>query len=277
MKRTLCAAFLVANSFAAQTHAAGTDSTIIGTFDSYAVDSAAARSIYSALTFSNPASSTTLESTDGSMTFSANLANEPGLSFSAMAGLLVPLEKLWGIHDLRAATSISFRLKATQECDLYFSFGSEAYPMADRGVTQVAPLKVGTTWKTYTLQLSPVSDLYYLSWMDDPERFPGGADAVWASDSSDLYFDSDLNIAKSVKNIQIMLYPTWNSATTWVRPVGPVSVSIDDIVLHGVSLADPPVIDPETGHPGHGKKPRKPKHHGRDRGCDDRGSKHGRR
>jgi len=257
-------------------HAAANDSLNLGTFDTYAVDSAAVRSIYSSLAFSNPASSTTLKATDGSLALTANLASDAGRPYSALAGLLLPLEPLWGIHDLRAATSISFRIKVSQPCYLQFGFGSPVYPFDNAGVFQSYRIAATTEWKAVTIQLSPYSELAYRDWMDDPTVYPGGVDPIWVTDSLDPSFDSDLNIAKAVKNLLFAVDPIWGpGGLTVTKPAGFVTVSIDDIVIHGVSLVDPPVIDPPTGHPGHGHHTPKPKPHHDDHDCKDRGPKGG--
>lgn len=279
MKRSPRAAILAASSImlsAGLAQAGAGDSTILGSFGTFAVDSAAVHLIYSAVSYANPASSTTLKATDGSLTLSANLATDAGRPYSALVGMLVPLEPLWDLHDLREATSISFRIKANQPCYIQFAFGSPVYPYDNQGILQVYRVAVSTTWKTVTVQLAPVPDLAYLDWMDDPVTYPGGIDPVWATDSTDPNFDTDLNIAKSVKNLMFSVDPIMGpGGLSVVKPVGILDVSIDDIVLHGVDLIDPPVIDPPTGHPGHGHHGHKPKPSHDDHGCHDKSPKGG--
>lgn len=275
MQRFTRAALLAASSLALMPSLASAgplDSTVLGIFDVDAPDSALARQAYGVVGYSNPYSTRSLSASQGSLTLSTTMATEPGQPYSAAAGILLPIEPMWGIHDLRGATSISFRVKANQRTRFQFGVGSNAYLYGDQGIFLQINLPVTTEWQTVTLDLTPYTDLAYPAWVDE-FQFPGVFDAGWITDSTDPNFDSDLNVAKSVKNLIFApeaLYVA--GGTQVVSPVGTLELSIDDVVLHGVSLEEPPVVEPPPGprgrghHHGH-NKPRPPRN---DNGCKDR-------
>lgn len=89
-------------------------SLVLGTFDTPAPDSAAVRQLYGITAFSNDASPRALSvGSDGVLTLSTTLVNEPNGEYSAKAGIRVPLNALGTPTDIRKATGISFRIKGS--------------------------------------------------------------------------------------------------------------------------------------------------------------------
>jgi len=211
---------------------------MLGTYDSPAADSAAVKKVYSADAYSNAASARGLSVADGALTLTTTLVNEPGGQYSAQAGILVPLNRLWTPVDIRTKTAITFRIKGSGAYNVNFSVASDAYPNAKDGVVQVAPVKVTTTWTRQTIALQPTPALAWLSWMEDVDRFPNGTKASVIMDETDPdYNDATRNVAMTVKSLQFAIDPTWKTDSTWSAPVaGVTSLSVDDIVM--VGLAD---------------------------------------
>jgi len=211
---------------------------VLGTFDTPAADSAAVKKTYSADAFSNKASARGLAvGADGALTLTVTLANEAGGSYSANAGILVPINNLWAPTDIREATAVTFRIKGSGAYNVNFALGSDTYPNAADGVVQVAPVKVTATWTKQTIALQPTPALAWLSWMEDVDRFPDGTKASVIMDPSDpSYNDETVNVALTIKQVQFNIDPTWKTSTTWSAPAaGATTLSVDDIVMVGMS------------------------------------------
>lgn len=267
MNRSTRAALLAASSLVLTpglAHSASNDSTVLGTFETTASDSSEARSLYGVVTYSNPASSRSLEASGGALTYRTAMTTEPNQGYSAVSGLLLPMEPLWGLHDLRGATSVSFRVKANQRIRMQVGIGSNAYAYGDQGIILQVSVPVTTEWTTVNLDLAPFTDLAFPAWVDEGQ-YPGVFGNTWITDPSDPLFDSDSNIAKSVKNLSFAIEATFTAAGYQVMvPAGTLELSIDDVVLHGVALDQPPVVEPPPGPRGHGhhhghSKPRPPR------------------
>jgi hypothetical protein len=211
-------------------------SYVVGTFDTPAEDSAAVRRVYQALAYSNPATNRGLAvGADGALSLSVTLAADAGKDRSARAGILVPLNSLWIPKDIRTATAITFRIKGSSTYNVNFALGSYTYANAHDGVMMVAPVKVTSNWTPQSIGLAPTTELRWLSWMEDEERFPGGTAASVIMDSTDpLYNDETRNVAMSLRHLEFQIDPSWLTATTWTTPAaGVTTLSVDDIVVVG--------------------------------------------
>jgi len=204
------------------------------TFDTPAADSAAARRLYNASSFSNPATSRSLAVVDGALTLTTTLAMEGSATYSANAGIILPLNNLWAPVDLRSATAISFRIWGNQTYKVNFALGSDIYPFADDGVVKVKGLPVTTVPTLATVLLSPVPEIEYLDWMINESKYPGGTTPVYVTDPSDPQYSSALNVASGVKQLQFNIDPTWGTGGKSVtKPTGSTTLSVDDIQIVG--------------------------------------------
>jgi len=210
--------------------------TVLGTYDTPAADSAAVWKTYSTIAFSNSASPRGLSAADGALTLTTTLANPPGAKNAARAGFQVPMNHLWYPIDIRQATAITFRIKGSSAYNVNFSLGSDSYLNADDGVVMVAPVKVATTWTDVTIPLTPTPALSWLAWMEDVARFPNGTQASIIMDPTDpAYNDSTRNVAIRVWYLQFAIDPTWTTDSTWSAPVaGATTLSVDDIAIQGL-------------------------------------------
>ncbi|MCB9495941.1 MAG: hypothetical protein H6686_03535 [Fibrobacteria bacterium] len=211
----------------------------LGTFDTPAPDSVAVRQMYGAIATSNPSSSRALSVDSGALKLTATLGMETD-SYSARAGVTVPLNILWTPIDIRRVGAVSFDIWGSSTFKVNVSLGSEIYSYGEQGVVKVTNVPVTTTKRRVTIVLSPVCELEYLDWMDDPDKYPGGIDFVYSTDPSDPdYSNTERNVAMSVQSVQFAIDPTWGvGGKSVTAPSGPTTLSIDNIVLEGGNVIE---------------------------------------
>lgn len=103
--------------------------TLSGQFELSAKDSSQARAIYGIAAYSNPASKVEVSVETGVLKSKTTLASEGSNGYSALAGILLPIQPSWEPVDLRNLSRIEFEYRYDNRISdgLRIAFGSNAY------------------------------------------------------------------------------------------------------------------------------------------------------
>jgi len=197
-------------------------------FSKDAADSSAVQAQYSAKTFSDAQTTTTLSVTKGVMRIDVKWANVA--AWGANAGILLPLNSSWAVANLSTnLTGITFSYRTSDATtSMQFSFNSPLWTSVVNdaagkgdGVVRTYAGAASTDWSTVTLD--PTSDLVWLDWMKKDHKAEIGQ--TWADVSSE------------VKNLQFQPMPAYNSTGDKVSP-SVAWMEVKDITLNGVKASD---------------------------------------
>jgi hypothetical protein len=215
--------------------AAGAQADITFDMSTASSDAATIKSIYGYDTYKGHATSNTtsivVANSATKFTWSVSYNSADG-EYGTSAGLLIPIDRAWGIHNLSAATAITFKLSSTTSSSMHVLIGDDSATYDPSTTTLNGALTSSTfaATATATAVSIPVSQFQMPDWLTDkPTCSNMCGKETWLTSNTD-----SISIAPHVKDLNFQPIISWSS-TSVISKGGSGDFTISDLVIVGAN------------------------------------------
>lgn len=222
--------------------AAGVRADITFDMSSPSSDAAEIKQMYGYDTYKGKAASNvaSIKVADNATTFTWSLTYNSGDGdYGTSAGLLIPIDRAWGIHNLSSASKITFKVSSSTGSPMHVLIGDDSLTY-DPSTTSLNGALTSSNIKTTsspTLVSIPVTQLKMPSWLAGKDACVNKCSKeTWliSNPTDSLSLADSISIAPHVKNLNLQPIIEWKS-TSEIKSGASGDFTISDLTIVGAN------------------------------------------